>query len=389
MKKISTIILLLLGVIFNANAQQRSCEDMCSIGPDQAFKYVICTGKYSGTYKQKGSGAPVTVSNIDLDYVYVIISYNIITCPNGDAIQINSTCYIDHSASMISGPVWIAAGPNGETTDPASTKLVPPASSCITPTALQAQMDAINALVTNLGLKRNVDVYYKGICSSTIEILWPKNSYNEFNVTNETTAGSTTSFMRINMSNTKSLISIPCDEGCCKVTYFYKIRTTSNGYTESYYESLYKPVENDCTSNPNPDYNSYNNKLTAYIDDPVNGKTQIFGEVISQTSCEATCLKYTAPPPPSTFTTGTNGVEGKQTTLEFSANPTVVIDYIKFTSNKNIAKIMVFNMAGKKVMNVSAPENNELNTSELKQGTYFIQVYFTDNQVKTIKVVKP
>jgi hypothetical protein len=40
-------------------------------------------------------------------------------------------------------------------------------------------------------------------------------------------------------------------------------------------------------------------------------------------------------------------------------------------------------------MNINSPENNEINTSELKQGAYFVQVYFTDNNVKTVKVVKP
>jgi hypothetical protein len=96
-----------------------------------------------------------------------------------------------------------------------------------------------------------------------------------------------------------------------------------------------------------------------------------------------------APPSPSTFTTSNNELNNKQIPLEFSANPTVINDYLKFTTNKTIAKIMVFNTAGKKVMNINSPENNEINTSELKQGAYFVQVYFTDNNVKTVKVVKP
>lgn len=388
MKKIYLIIVLLFEVIFNANAQQQSCDNSCTIGPDRAMKYVICTTQFSGGYYLRGTTSPrIPINNVTLDYVYVVVSYNIVSCPSGDAIQINSTCYIDHSAYMAPGTVWVT-GPNGEVTRGPYT-LNPPLSSCIKPTPLTAQLDAINKLVNDLGLSRDVDVYFKGSCNSLVEVTWPQGSYNDFNVTTETTSGSTTTPLRIDMSGTQSLISIPCDEACCKVTYFYRIRTTTNGYTEHYYEPSYSPVANDCSANPTPDYNSYGNKLTAYVDDPINGKTQVFGSVVSQTPCEATCDKLMAPPPPATFTTSSNDLNGKQTPLEFSANPTVINDYIKFTSNKTIGKILVFNMAGKKVMSVSTPDNNELNTSELKQGAYFIQVYFTDNQVKTIKVVKP
>jgi hypothetical protein len=45
-------------------------------------------------------------------------------------------------------------------------------------------------------------------------------------------------------------------------------------------------------------------------------------------------------------------------------------------------------MKGKKVLNTSKLENGELNTSELKEGIYFIQLHFENNIVKSLKVVK-
>jgi hypothetical protein len=45
-------------------------------------------------------------------------------------------------------------------------------------------------------------------------------------------------------------------------------------------------------------------------------------------------------------------------------------------------------MSGKKVISTTHLENDELNTTELKPGVYFIQVYVSDNIVKTIKVAK-
>jgi hypothetical protein len=384
MKKI--IVATLLALIFNtAFSQQQSCNNSCTIGPTQSYTHVVCSGLFNGAYTPSGGGAPVSITNLKVDYVFVVVTYNIITCPNGrSTIQIVGTCFIDHR-SFLSGGIWVS-GPLGEY---CPGTLSPPTSTCTTPTILQAQLDAINGLVVSFGLSADVDVYFKGSCNSMVQIEWPQGSYNNYTVTTETTSGSTTGTLRVELSNTTSYVSVPCDEACCMVTFKYKIRQTSQGYTESYYVPTYSPVPNDCASNPIPNYASYPDKPSAYIDDPILGTTQVFGTVVGQTPCEPICNRYMAPPSPSTFTTSNNELNNKQIPLEFSANPTVINDYLKFTTNKTIAKIMVFNTAGKKVMNINSPENNEINTSELKQGAYFVQVYFTDNNVKTVKVVKP
>jgi hypothetical protein len=78
----------------------------------------------------------------------------------------------------------------------------------------------------------------------------------------------------------------------------------------------------------------------------------------------------------------------KNIPLEYSANPTLIDDIIVFTANQPIQKVAIFSMDGKKVNTSKSLENNILNTSELKNGIYFIQVSFSDTLVKTIKVVK-
>ena len=45
-------------------------------------------------------------------------------------------------------------------------------------------------------------------------------------------------------------------------------------------------------------------------------------------------------------------------------------------------------MSGKIVLQTYKLDNYEIKTSELKNGMYFLQVYFIDNDVKTIKIVK-
>jgi hypothetical protein len=226
--------------------------------------------------------------------------------------------------------------------------------------------------------------FFKGACNSIVTINWPAGAFIVVN--NGDLPGTTT----INLTNSTSYQSIPCDDACCKVTYKYKIITNSNLETEHTWVPTYVGSGGNqiCQNSPLPDYNIITNKLEAKVIDPVTGDTSIVtGIQIGQEPCELICNKYNAPPPPETFTTDVME-SSKEITSEFSANPTLMNSFIKFTTNKPILKVLIFDMTGKKVISIILPNSNELNTSELKEGTYFIQVYFTDNSVKTVKVVK-
>jgi hypothetical protein len=95
-----------------------------------------------------------------------------------------------------------------------------------------------------------------------------------------------------------------------------------------------------------------------------------------------------APPLNQGFTTDLKENKNNLAKLELTANPTLFNAFIRFSSSSSIKKVIVYDMSGKKVISTTHLENDELNTIELKPGVYFIQVYVSDNIVKTIKVAK-
>ncbi len=382
MKKIYLIIITLFTFAFNAKAQLPPCDGACTQVSQGTYIDVLCRYNWSGTYINPAAnpvlypGGVVQISINNEPCIYVMVNYTVFNCNGVVRLQIDGTTYFDVTPAI---DQTFSIGFGGLT--PAPVQNTTP---CASVNFAQAQINAVNKLVTQLGIPANLDVFYKGSCFSEVEILWPAGATKTYPPGGDNPTGGP---VTINLSNSKTTISIPCNDACCKVTYEYRIRTTEEGYTEYYYQPTYAPADESCSMSPLPDYNSYPYRMDAEVTDPVTGlKTTVYGTVVSQKPCELICSKYNAPPP-GCFTTDVKNITEKHS-LELSANPTLFNSFIKFTTNKTIKNVTVYDMTGKKVMTTTLPENNELNTVELKQGQYFIQVNFIDNSVKTIKVVK-
>ena len=74
--------------------------------------------------------------------------------------------------------------------------------------------------------------------------------------------------------------------------------------------------------------------------------------------------------------------------LNFSVLPTPANESITFNSTKQIGKIEIYDVAGKKLMAQNNFDNNTINISTLPKGIHVVRVYFTNNSIKSIKIVK-
>ncbi|PWA06168.1 T9SS-dependent choice-of-anchor J family protein [Flavobacterium psychrotolerans] len=72
----------------------------------------------------------------------------------------------------------------------------------------------------------------------------------------------------------------------------------------------------------------------------------------------------------------------------FHTFPNPVKDILNISYDKNISNVAVFNLLGQEVMTKSVKQNqSQVDMSHLSNGTYMVKVT-SDNQVKTIKVIK-
>jgi Secretion system C-terminal sorting domain len=377
MKKILLAMLLFGAIVFNSQAQ-RDCNNQCTYGPLQTHIYEICEYNYQGP-NQIGFFVNVTGSS-----VYVMVNYRLMTCNGRTAIEIDGTVLFDDRKHW--NQLYLDYGIMRITRN-SSTKPCPASDPLGMNEISTFQYDAINALVAQIGAGTSTDIemYYKGACNSLVKLAFPPGSYITAplgSTTDSVVANPPSGALdTIRMGKADVYMNIPCDVACCKTTFKYTIVTTAN------YETYVKWVptfsggdDGSCGTFPLPDYSQTKQKLEANIKDPITGAiTTTTGKVIDQAPCELMCHKWNAIPPPS-FQTKVGKEEAIP--LAFSAHPTLITDFIKFNSIQTISKVCVYDMSGKKIMQVNTLNNNELNTSELKNGMYFIQVYLANSEVK-------
>lgn len=172
-----------------------------------------------------------------------------------------------------------------------------------------------------------------------------------------------------------------------------EVVTTSTGESlMTWRADSWEGADLSCPNSPLPDYNNSNRRFAAQS--AGSPPQTVYPVLQEQTSCTIFCENMGAPPPPPgidpwspRFSTDVAEIKD-QLPLTLSAHPTLCSNYIRFTTNKPIKKVSVYDMSGKRVINTSELANNELITSGLKNGIYYVQVYFSENEVKTIKIMK-
>jgi hypothetical protein len=108
----------------------------------------------------------------------------------------------------------------------------------------------------------------------------------------------------------------------------------------------------------------------------------VVGTIISQTPCKPLCESNIV----ASFTTDLTDV-GKDAALEFSITPTLFNDFIRINTTTAINKIEIYNINGQKVVE-DLNGSKEIKTSQLKNGTYIMRVYFENNRLSTVKLYK-
>jgi hypothetical protein len=74
--------------------------------------------------------------------------------------------------------------------------------------------------------------------------------------------------------------------------------------------------------------------------------------------------------------------------LDFKVEPTLAHESVTFSTTADISKLVIFDMAGKKVMEQTSFDNGTINISQLQNGVHYIQVHFNTSEIRTIKIMK-
>lgn len=383
-KKITTLIIgLFIGII--TTAQPHLCDDPCTLGPKLWKTIALC--KVGQTIEFIPAGIP-DANHMNSPFVFVTIAYRIKTCPGPPSslsVVIEDYVYVDNR------DFWLNHAYEPTVVELSSLPIIPTTSitNCPYPPASiqQAITDAISLLMNEIAIntQSHYDVYFKGACYSLVNLTFPDRSF--FLGTPDDLGAVDTFFLS---AGSTVAHRIPCNNACCKVTYEWKAITLEDGETISKWVPIsYEGDNESCEQSPLPDYNTFPDKLEATIFDSINNTyIQVGGTIVGQEPCELTCPRFIAPPPEDFGARIKTDLTEKETSLVFSATPTLVNDFLTIKSNIPIQSIVLYDIKGNRVQKKAKLENNVLHTDELKEGMYFLQVIFQNNQVRTVKILK-
>lgn len=374
-----TILILLFAI--NSNSQTTVCENTCTYGSTQTYTKSYYNFKFTGPLAPYCS---TTVVNINEESIFVSIDYRLATCNGQTTYIIDNIIFIDNRDYYENLYNCLPCNFFMTSTSAAYSLLGGLMGNPVAKTDMYACVkDAINSLVNSSGATFGVDILINGSCLSLVTLSFPDGSFipqppgdNGVNRDIHLTHNSVVEQL------------IPCNDVCCKVRYEYTITLLENGLTEGKLVPYsYEGGQTaECEAQNVPDYDTYINKTTAQILDPATGNyVTISGTRTGQGQCELLCSDFdNFCYSPMFISTGVKS----NVPLILTANPTIINNFIHFTSNAEIEKIIVYDALGKKILTSNKLENNNLNTSEFIDGIYYVQVYITEKQVKTIKVIK-
>ncbi len=210
-------------------------------------------------------------------------------------------------------------------------------------------------------------VLYPSGCKALAQVIWPAGS--TIYVTPNLDANPNAPLIPVDLNVTQSLMWLPCKPAECCVAEINnekgEVTIKSDGAGCSATTIDYTQAPQVTTNTPSGASNTYT------------------GIILSSGPCQSMCG---ANRPIGLFKTDVNKVDNPLHT-NFAATPTLVQDAITFTTEVDITKVQVYDMQGKKVMDTNI-ENKQLLVSQLKEGIYFVQVHFTDKEVRTVKIYK-
>ena len=78
-----------------------------------------------------------------------------------------------------------------------------------------------------------------------------------------------------------------------------------------------------------------------------------------------------------------NGFPHPDPGLSIAIFPNPTTDYFKINSNRDIQKVVVFNLIGRELRSFDAEEDSKYSVGDLPNGMYLIQLLGADNKVLT------
>lgn len=377
------LLILALATItsFYSNAQGTLCEDPCPPGPLQTAKIDLCKFTWSGTV----NGVPETINEA---FFFVFIKYRLRTCDEITSVIIDDYLFVENSDWW--NNLYFLPG-----TTATPLPVVTPATitSCkympLNSTNIDlAITDAINKLINDIGVKSqgSYEVYFKGSCNSLVSVKFPDGSMylsgNESGGTDTTYVSSQSVFYQM----------IPCNDACCKLTYEWKIDERyplENGETTTFLEitSISGDPE-QCQNQPLPNYTTYPDAIKLYV---LNANTGVYelkrGELLEQLPCELACLKWDVSLPTNSVYLKSDIIEGAAS-FDLKVNPTLAENFVEITSTQKVEKITFIDQSGRLVKKVTQFNGDKIRIDDLKAGYYYIQVFTTKGDVKSIRIKK-
>jgi hypothetical protein len=362
MKKIMLLVMLTIASISNIHAQSGDCG--CTPTSTQHVITKILCPSYD-IVDENGNVWTVT------DPEWIRITYTEVDCGGKSSIRIDEITQSTMQYQIELNGWHIVSGTG--CTDPVThlqAGFITPGAYFTYPFTHGDELDALYKRVIaemipmpNGNYNPN-SIYFVGGCASYARIQWPSNTRFWVPANDVQTTGH-----YVNVSNT--VVRIPCGPACCEVQL---ITAYGGAYT-------YQSLNGQCDPNAIPDPNF----VPTFIgNDQYGNPVTYYGSILSNGGCHPICND--GPPQITMRPAGIKAIN-KDVEIKLSANPTLVKDWVTFTTNKPITNVEIYSMDGKKVIN-KAPENNELNLSSLPIGVYVMRVYFETNALKTIKIEK-
>lgn len=167
---------------------------------------------------------------------------------------------------------------------------------------------------------------------------------------------------------------LPCDgDNCCQLDYTYDVNT--NRYVlVSFPHTIVCPALPPTITTKTFECRDINNKPVTYT-----------GIVSFPNGCQSYCNNSLN----TLFKTSKNSNFRPFPELnELSLSPIPTKDFVAFSNIDNVNKVELYSLSGKRIEQNFTLHNNKIDVSDLAKGVYFVKVFFNDNGVRSIKIVK-
>lgn len=231
---------------------------------------------------------------------------------------------------------------------------------------------AQQALLSSLG-SANLSFVYPAGCQTVASVTYPDPSPCYYFWPEGPLAGKIQAI--VNLGNPSPILELlPCEgENCCRLDYTYDVNT------HRYTLVNFNPIQ-PCPANPP----TITTKQFHCMD--INNRPITYtGTVTYPRPCESYCGAELN----TLFKTSKESkFEPLPDFAKFNISPIPAKDNIYFSSTENISKIEIYDMSGKKIEKVFLVEKDKLNISDLAESTYYVKIYFDNNSLRTIKIIK-